>query len=858
MPEQETTKLYLVSSLLIDVASKVLTKTLNGVCTRINKAFEPLLNLNLHSFFHKWKSQPCCQCDGKPVENSPVTLRDGDWVRLYQQVRSPCQHKDECSCCYRAYCGIQPSSIDYALATKVLIGLKALSEREFVIVSQLRNFEPELKQIQEKRIEHSAMAMLPIKERSRWREILSTLEQLAKEIGNGYWENLKEAKELSRILSELEKLHRFALYVQGEPMKINAIQTIENALTGSKLNMKTSYEVEELMRVSGKWMFTGRLLLNNTFLARAVGANKKEVKHETYQKALDVMKTKTVAEIFALVDPGADAIRKELTSTLDTNKDVEKQAENILEKQATKAAQIMNSQDGFHYLTQYLIQGTNLPENKISAIEQAMTGSKCGLSHNYDFKALRMPSGRFFFNGVLTMGDIVVAVGKGFKKKDAKVDTYEKAFTNLTTKPLTEIMQGIEIEAEEISKNLEMKTIPPEVKRLSLAEKMEKLIQTLKDSVYRDNNINTIDVAASGLGLVKTCIYRKIDLAEEEGKSNIICDFYLDNVLISSGEGERRKEAQIEAYSSAWDTLSQTTGERVSKEHKRLTPADSNDPTVIDVFVKGQGKPNGDSNMSGLKRNNHDFSDPNKTVESIVLIEHEDWTMDRRRQAFCILNHSATQNGMLLKWQTEAVDNMYKCSIQMQNQDIGEAKALSKNNARNLAAADALFKLYESQDVIKVIRKDDSRLWIPYEDIFSKAESLRIAAGEPPLPPPPEEPIIKLPDHVEGEEAEKPPPLPVNKWVVQVADNILKEYKNQSTLDELIFGPGLPLGESKEIRGLAKSYDLKQDMRQLGGKPYMVMLIKMAPQDMATCLRERGGESGQFSTCQYCYTEVFV
>lgn len=27
---------------------------------------------------------------------------------------------------------------------------------------------------------------------------------------------------------------------------------------------------------------------------------------------------------------------------------------------------------------------------------------------------------------------------------------------------------------------------------------------------------------------------------------------------------------------------------------------------------------------------------------------------------------------------------------------------MSKNNARNLAAADALFKLYETQDVIKV------------------------------------------------------------------------------------------------------------------------------------------------------------
>ena len=76
--------------------------------------------------------------------------------------------------------------------------------------------------------------------------------------------------------------------------------------------------------------------------------------------------------------------------------------------------------------------------------------------------------------------------------------------------------------------------------------------------------------------------------------------------------------------------------------------------------ITGQGKPNFDSNMSGLRRNSYDYKDPTKTVESIVIIEHEDWTIDRRRQAFCILNHSATQNGMLLKWQTESVDNMFK------------------------------------------------------------------------------------------------------------------------------------------------------------------------------------------------------
>ena len=58
---------------------------------------------------------------------------------------------------------------------------------------------------------------------------------------------------------------------------------------------------------------------------------------------------------------------------------------------------------------------------------------------------------------------------------------------------------------------------------------------------------------------------------------------------------------------------------------------------------------------------------------------------------------------------------------------------------------------------------------------------------------------------------------------------------------------GIPLADSKEIRDLAKSYNLKHDLRQLEGQPYMVMLVKMAPSNMAACLKEQGGSSGRFS-----------
>ncbi|XP_061164731.1 uncharacterized protein LOC133173727 [Saccostrea echinata] len=641
-------------------------------------------------------------------------------------------------------------------------------------------------------------------------------------------------------MSTAEKIHRFALYVQGEPMKVNAIQTIENAITGSKLNLKTQYEVEELMRISGKWMFTGRLILGGIFLARSVGANKKEVKHETYQKALDVLKTKTVAEIFNLTDPGAEAIRKELASTLDTEKDVSKQADTILQKQTEQAMTIRTNQDGFICLIEYIKSAVNLPENKISCMEQAMSASHCALSHKYDFKASRLPTGRFFFHGILTVGDIVIAVGKGHRKKDAKVHTYEEAFKNLMTKPLQEVLKGIDVE-EEAKTEEEASgtgvTMIVDGKKMSVTEKMDKMIQRLKDAVYKENNINTVDACATNLGLTKTCIYRRLQGDDEGDPSRVACDLYLEKFLIASGEGEKRKEAQIDAYNNAWEVLITTTGEHIIKDHKRLTN-DNDDPSIIDVHVKGAQKPQGDSNLAGLKRHNQDHEDPTKTVDTLVILEHEEWTMDRKRQAFCILTYSATSNGMLLQWNTSQEGNMFKCDISLQGTLIGEAKAMSKNNARNLAAADALFKLYESQDVIKVTRRDDSKLWIAYSNILGKAKILKERQGDG------ADPDLKPSFDNEGNVI--PIPEDANKWVLKVCEEIINEYKDQFTMEELIFGPGMPLHESKEVRNMAKSGNLRHDIRQLEGQSYLVIQHRMQPQDIAKCVHSANGRSGKY------------
>ena len=56
-------------------------------------------------------------------------------------------------------------------------------------------------------------------------------------------------------------------------------------------------------------MYTGSMSLDGVFLARAVCVNKKELKHLVFEKGLNVLMNKTVAEIYSLIDPGVQTLR---------------------------------------------------------------------------------------------------------------------------------------------------------------------------------------------------------------------------------------------------------------------------------------------------------------------------------------------------------------------------------------------------------------------------------------------------------------------------------------------------------------------------------------------------------------------
>lgn len=80
-------------------------------------------------------------------------------------------------------------------------------------------------------------------------------------------------------------------------------------------------------------------------------------------------------------------------------------------------------------------------------------------------------------------------------------------------------------------------------------------------------------------------------------------------------------------------------------------------------------------------------------------------------------------------------------------------------------------------------RRDDSKLWIAYSNIQVKSNSLKEKQGEG------GDPDLKPSTDAEGNVI--PIAEEADKWVLKVCEEIINEYKDQFTLEELIFGPGM-------------------------------------------------------------------
>ena len=56
-------------------------------------------------------------------------------------------------------------------------------------------------------------------------------------------------------------------------------------------------------------MYSARVSINGIFLARGVGGNKKELKHEVFNKAHEILLKSSTDDINNLKDPGIEMVR---------------------------------------------------------------------------------------------------------------------------------------------------------------------------------------------------------------------------------------------------------------------------------------------------------------------------------------------------------------------------------------------------------------------------------------------------------------------------------------------------------------------------------------------------------------------
>nr|KAG5710611.1 hypothetical protein BaRGS_013257 [Batillaria attramentaria] len=652
-------------------------------------------------------------------------------------------------------------------------------------------------------------------------------------------------------MSLVEKLFRFMVYLRNETPRVNDIQTVENAITGCHLDLKTTYESEEVGNYQNRRIFSGRLLINDVFLARAVGQTKKELKHECYKLALEVLKTKDVGQILQQKDVGIEAIRQtfeECSKKPDAGKPDGAQAEAATAKLATAAPiavaveTVATPEERWSEFITYVRGNASQAINAISRIEMALSGSRCGLDRAYSDCALQVTV-KPMFQGSLMIGGILQAQAEGFKKKEAKQKTYELAVERFTTLELAEILKGVEpkevedVHTEEKPKNVVMKEIrtPEQIRRLEI------FIDRIKDSSVKEGPITLMDMTANQLQLIITCIYRRM---YSDGMHIYSCQMYIGDILISEGEGTVRKETQMDAYCKAYERLISTPLETIMSESHRLNPADVNDPEIEDVVVKGQVK-QVESNLSRLRKQfmNLDEAISEKKSSEMVIVEHEDWVHDRKKHAFCILQNSALMNIMLLEWNIDAMTGFFNCKVSLQGEELGSARAGSKQVARNLSAADALFKMYETQPVLRIIATKDWHSWITLEQMMEKMKQMKESefaeaiAMETETSTPGK--ITKR--KVEHTEAEESAVIETEEKLRVVAQRMIEEYiERGDVLAELAFSPELPVSIRRTLPGWMAKRGLRAHQRQKDGKFYLAITFRTRVDKIVEAMKERG------------------
>ncbi|ESO96087.1 hypothetical protein LOTGIDRAFT_231829 [Lottia gigantea] len=689
-----------------------------------------------------------------------------------------------------------------------------------------------------------------------------------------------------------EKIRRLSLFLRNEKREVNEIMLFENSIMSCKLGIKPDFLIDEMIQGKNGSFFTGRLIFDGVFLARHIASNKKVIKLTCYKRAVEMFRTMSVTEIMSQKDITAEELKQKLDNLNSTVAKVEKETIKDL-----PTVEVLKK------LQEILKNPKYTPSNAVSNLEQAAAVAKCRIRCRYDVEQGQSTTGRIYFKGSYYIDNVVQGLGFSVSKKTAKANCYNMVVQRLMTCKAEDILSGLDpsIGEKALSElNASMKIVPKSAKNLDLREKFVRLKELLAVSDLTPDVITAMDLMFADVKLTPVCLYRQGPKQDNpDQKPVLFCNLYLAGRLMAIGEASNRTEAQIDSYTNSKDIVLTTEPEVILTQHYKLQAHDQAAPDVIDFRVKGNCVlRNNCTNFHRLQRTKLKVSDT--PVKDIVLYEHASWSSDRKVQGFCILQHSCFLNNMLLEWEFSDDNNstQFRCDMKIQKENIGTqpAKSVSKIGSRNLAAADILFKLYETQPVIQITtytKMEESTKCITFDEVLDAAIELHKAAknaGEDvEMAPPSEEakPVeteFKMEQDVKTEEVKKEevktekvktepkdddvemkeenqdenkphtfqrrrrPFKYLTKFILQDVKRRVDEFTKVKSLEDMLFGPSYPSQIGRQIAGILRNstVPLRYMTRPIRGSMYTIVTQSMTPNEMAAFLKERCGSSGRF------------
>ncbi|XP_046355574.2 uncharacterized protein LOC124134670 isoform X2 [Haliotis rufescens] len=665
---------------------------------------------------------------------------------------------------------------------------------------------------------------------------------------------------------------------------VNDIHTLDISL--AKCKIRSDYKQEVLGKVGKKLTFTGCLMVNGIFLARCLGTGKKEVKHACYEEAINVLMTKPVEEIMEMKDEGSDNMMKKLLAVEEKKKST---------KEVVPGAPNLQLCEKLEKLIKYLNGFKKRADTPIIELNNANVAASNVFHREYREDSMELVKSTSLGKGHLTLDGHLIATAVGKVSKRVKYRTYAKGIDLLKNSPMSVVLEGVL--ADDNYSNLSAHDVlSPRHVGLPDEETQQKLgkligqVKRMANSNQAANNI--LQIASKNANLLLTCLSKR---GAKGGELFTECDLYVDCIYICTGEGYKYTDAVKQTYEEAIRVLSNSSPDVIFNDFKRITTQDVHNVTeVCEVWEGKKMKTFFWSNYHKIQtfkkrilfKQNPDYTEFPRDWERMIIMEQEKFSSDRVNKAYEILLNSATRNFVTLHGKGSTEGNVLKCELFLQGEKLAEANGKNNVEASAKAAAKILFKFYEQQPTIKLLADgDDSKSWHTYESIKEKADQMKAESEDSEtddfiyindFPPRRKQKVqeeamevdqqdadkdadkdapssshsvteVKHPDTMDegdclvGDSDAPSSTLPVNKWVKQVVEKMIVEFAATESLEEVIFGPGFPVGDQRQIKISAAKHRVYSCIRATPDKStYVCLFQKLSPEMTLRTLKWKG------------------